>query len=192
MSGLHAIYAAATDAQRERGRAWYRDMLAECRAISRDTGVPLRRVVATVAITSPDARLSSNLAWARVACETRGDAAVGRYPNTMRQRYAPILRGEVDPLAGVGGPKVTAFYRAILGDEDAVVLDRWALRAVGHHRDSCTAKQYAEYAARFRRAAASEGESPAHFQAITWVVLRDGAVRSDGRRQGLTDLREAA
>lgn len=189
---LHSTYRRATPDQIERGRAWYADFRRECARIARDTGVPLARVVATAAITSPDARLSTNLMWTRKACEARGACKVGRYPNAMHARYAPILSGSVAPLRGVGGDKVTAFYRAIMGDRDSVVLDRWALRAVGHDRDTCTPKQYREYAARYRRAAEVEGEHPADFQAIVWIVLRDDAMRSDGARQGLTDLRRAA
>lgn len=191
MSLLLDTYARATIEQAVRGRLWYADYLRECRSIARDSGVPLRRVVAVAAITSPEARVSTNLAWTRLACATWGSVAVGRYPNVMRARYAPILRGEVRPIDGVGGDKVASFYRAILGDTDSVVLDRWALRAIGHARDTCTPKQYREYAAEYRHVARSVHESPAHFQAIVWIVLRDAATRSDGAKQGLTDLRAA-
>ena len=192
VASLLDTYRRATPAQRERGREWYRDFRRECARIARETDTPLRRVVATAAITSPDARLSTNVSWTRQACVTRGAAKVGRYPNAMHARYAPILTGAVRPQDGVGGRKVTSFYRAILGDSDAVVLDRWALRAAGHGRDTCTDKQYDAIAGLYREAAFLMHETPAAFQAIVWIVLRDSAVRSDGARQGLTDLREAA
>lgn len=177
MSGslLIETYNRATPAQRVRGRAWYATMRRQCAGIARSTGVPLNRVIATAAITSPDATLASNVKWTREACRTGGEARVGRYPNAMHARYAPIIAGAVKPLDGVGGDKVTAFYRAIVGDREAVVLDRWALRAVGHTRDTATPKQYREYAALYADIARSVGEHPRDFQAIVWIVLRDEA-----------------
>lgn len=170
---LIALYHDATAEQRDRGRAWYDRYRRGCARIARGTNTPLRRVVATAAITSPDAQLVTNLAWARTACETRGAAAVGRYPNAMGAKYRPIIAGDVAPELGCGGLKVRAFYRAILGDRDAVVLDRHALRAAGHHRDTATAAQYARIAELYRRAADTVGESPRDFQAIVWTVLRE-------------------
>ena len=190
MSSLLDIYHRATPAQLAQGRAWYDEYRRECGAISRRTNVPLRRVVATAAITSPDAQLVSNMAWAMRACESLGDAPAGRYPNAMQARYRPILRGETAPLEGVGGLKVTNFYRAILGDPNAVVLDRWALRAVGHDRDTCTPNQYTRYTALYSEAAHAVGETPRDFQAIVWTVLREGATRADGRKNTLRDIHD--
>lgn len=170
---LLALYHESTAEQRENGRHWYDRFATGCGRIARQTGTPLRRVVATAAITSPDAQLSTNLAWTRTACETRGAALVGRYPNAMAAKYRPILAGEAAPGATVGGDKVTNFYRAILGDTDAVVLDRHALRAAGHLRDTATPLQYRRIAEQYRAAAAAAGESPRDFQAIVWVVLRE-------------------
>lgn len=169
---LVTLYRQATPEQIARGRRWYPRYAVACRRVARDTATPARRVMATAAITSPVAQLATNLAWTRTACTDIG-ARVGRYPNAMAKRYLPILRGEIAPLAGLDGPKVRAFYRAILGDLDAIVLDRWALRAAGHPRDDCTPRQYERIAARYRRAAATVGENPRDFQAIVWVVLRE-------------------
>lgn len=181
---LLALYHEASDEQRANGAAWYSRMRRGCGRIARTTGTPLRRVVATAAITSPDAQLSTNLAWTRTACETRGAALVGRYPNAMAAKYRPILQGSSRPVDTVGGDKVTNFYRAILGDDDAVVLDRHALRAAGHGRDTATPLQYARIANEYRTAAALVGESPRDFQAIVWVVLRERG------RARLTDIHE--
>jgi hypothetical protein len=88
----------------------------------------------------------------------------------------------------VGGLKVTSFYRAIMGDPDAVVLDRWALRAVGHDRDTCTPLQYARYSAMYSEAAHAVGESPRDFQAIVWTVMREAMTRLDGASVKLVDI----
>lgn len=190
VESLVALYREATDAQRERGRQWYPLYLRHCHRIARETATPLRRVVATAAITSPDAQLRTNVGWARTACETRGAAAVGRYPNTMRERYGPVLRGDVRPSDACTGEKVRNFYRAILGDPDAVVLDRWALRAAGHPRDTATPVQYRRIADEYRAAAAIVGESPRDFQAVIWTVLRDRLTRTDGVAVRLADIHD--
>jgi hypothetical protein len=145
----------------------------------------LDRVVHVAAATSPACTVRTNLAWTREAVRTNGAARVGRYPNAMAPRIRAALDGD---LLAVGGLKVTNFARAILGDTDAVVLDRWALRAAGHGRITCTEKQYARIADEYRTAARSVGETPRDFQAIVWVVSRDSATRSDGRPQGLADI----
>lgn len=184
LDNLLALYSEATPEQRANGRAWYGRYRAACARVARETGTPLRRVVATAAITSPDAQLSTNLRWTREACETRGAARVGRYPNAMRAKYGPILRGEARPVDTVGGDKVTAFYRASIGDTNAVVLDRHALRAAGHHRDTATPVQYRRIEADYRAAAAAVGETPRDFQAIVWAVQRENG------RARLTDVHD--
>lgn len=187
---LLALYADATPEQRQRGRDWYPAYRRHCARIARETGAPIRRAVATAAILSPDAQLRTNLDWARTACQSRGAAAVGRYPNAMRARYAPVLTGDCAPSDACTGDKVRNFYRAILGDPDAVVLDRWALRAVGFERKSPTPLQYARIAETFREAAAAVGETPRDFQAIVWIVLRERAERADGRTVRLADIHD--
>jgi hypothetical protein len=188
---LAETYSLATTDQIERGRRWYDTYRAECDAIAAEHEAPLDAVVATACITSADAQLAANVGWTRRAVASRGAEPAGRYPNTMQARYAPILDGSVPPEDGLGnGPKVRAFYRAILGDPDAVVLDRWALRAAGHPRDTATPKQYARIADEYRAAAAAVGEDPRDFQAIVWIVTRESAVRSDGRPQALADIHE--
>ena len=181
---LAETYSLATPDQIARGRAWYDTYRAACDEIAAEHETPLDAVVATACITSADAQLAANVGWTRRAVASGGAEAAGRYPNTMQARYAPILDGSVPPEDGLGnGPKVRAFYRAILGDPDAVVLDRWALRAAGHHRDTATPKQYQRIADEYRAAAAAVGERPRDFQAIVWIVTRESAVRADGRPQ---------
>jgi len=186
MQNIRTLFASATPEQRERGRAWYPAMRDACESIARETRTPLERTVACAAITSPGVQLKTNLAFTRSIC-AGGEG--GLYPARMIPACRRVLSGDVAPQDGVGGPKVTAFYRAILGDDDAVVLDRWALRALGHEKDGCTAKQYATYAATLRDAARETGETPRTLQAILWIVLRDRHERG-GTRVKLADIHE--
>lgn len=192
IESLLTLYHEATPDQRERGRTWYADFRAECKRTSHATRTKLPRVVHVAAATSPACHVRTNLRWTREACASNGAAKVGRYPNAMRPRVLAALDGDFD---AVGGLKVRNFARAILGDASAVVLDRWALRAIGHHSDSCTPGQYARFAQAYSEAAHSVGETPRDFQAIVWIVLRERATASNGRPLGLADihdLREAA
>ncbi len=186
---LIALYRQATPDQVERGRRWYPATLRRCRRIARETGTPLRRVVATMAITSPDAQLRTNVAWTETACASHGTARVGRYPNTAHKRYGPVLTGDVTPSAACSGDKVKNFYAAILGNVDAVVLDRWALRNAGHHRDNATPLQYARIANLYRDAASLVDEEPRAFQAILWIVARERHSRN-GYPVRLADIDE--
>jgi hypothetical protein len=90
-------------------------------------------------------------------------------------RKAERIRDGESPDAVLGGPKVRAFYRAILGDASAVVVDSWMLRACGHGRDTCTEKQYRAYARELAHCARLVGCKPSEFQAIVWCHIRKGA-----------------
>lgn len=184
---LIGLYHEATPEQAQRGREWYDDFRAACRGMSHGYRTPLANVVHVAAATSPACHVRTNLAWTREAVRTNGAARVGRYPNAMAPRVRAALDGRHE---AVGGLKVRHFARAILGDTSAVVLDRWALRAVGHHADSCTPNQYARYAAVYTEAAEAVGETPRDFQAIVWIVLRERATASNGRPLGLADIRD--
>ncbi len=69
-----------------------------------------------------------------------------------------------------------AFYRAIMGDEDAVALDRWALYAAGHRRRRAPdpGPTWRFYEDAYRRAAKRAGIAARDFQAITWIAVREG------------------
>ncbi len=187
IDNLLTLYHEATPDQVKRGREWYPAFRAECRGMSHGYRVKLDRVVHVAAATSPACHVRTNLAWTREAVRTNGAARVGRYPNAMAPRVASALEGDFTMVRGL---KVRNFVRAILGDTSAVVLDRWALRAVGHDRDSCTPAQYARFAQAYSEAAHSVGETPRDFQAIVWIVLRERATASNGRPLGLADIHD--
>lgn len=172
---LLALYDGATDDQRDRGRRWYPTARRVLARDARQYGTTTARAVAVFAITSPDTQLLTNLRWTRQALASRGAAKVGRYPGRM----VPAVRNALAsrrPGKYATGPKVAPFYRAILGDTDALVLDRWALRvATGDDRPTAQNRRTADAA--YREAAALRGESPRDFQAITWIAARESAMK---------------
>lgn len=93
-------------------------------------------------------------------------------PGTMRtsaQNALRIISGENPD--NVLGPKTRAFYHALMGADD-VVLDRWALRAIGWPRESITERELERAAAPYHEAAQHLNVSPSALQAATWAQIR--------------------
>lgn len=87
---------------------------------------------------------------------------------------ARAIQQGAQPLRVLGGPKVRAFYRALLGDRDAAVVDVWVARAAGTD-PQLTPARYARVEAALRDAAAQARTAVADFQATVWVVTRGRA-----------------
>lgn len=153
------------------GASWYRESRRAARRIARESGVSLSVAAGTIAALSPRMRWRENVLAAAAACEGREYGALG----TSKRAASRIIAGE-DPLDVLNGPKTRAFYQAIMGDEDAAVVDVWMLRAMGHDPNkSPTRKRYEELAGAIRTAAMVVGIGTATFQAIVWTHVRGGA-----------------
>lgn len=73
-----------------------------------------------------------------------------------------------------GGDKIDSFYRALRGDKDAVVLDRWMMRALGFKNapGSFGNQQYRMFTEVVRDLADQAGMSTREFQAAIWEGQR--------------------
>lgn len=172
---LREQYKSASADQRKRGRAWYPAARAICRRLSRAYGVSLGKIAAVMAITSPDAQLSTNVEWTeQVLAGTRKG---GRYPTDQAPKIARALKSR-RPGDHVIGPKVSAFYRAIMG-HPAIVLDRWAAHAAGHTREKAPGVvAHREISTAYHALAAETGEEITSLQAIVWLVVRERDARA--------------
>ena len=171
---LEAVLAAATPAQRSRGRKWYPAARQLMQDLADRTGYTLEQAVAVLAITSPGAQLVTNVDWTRQALQSRGAARVGRYPNQMRPKVAAVLADPAAASAYVTGPKVGAFHRAILGDTDALVIDRWATAAGNVFRsDALTEGSRRALDAAYRQLARARRRSVRDLQAQVWIAVRE-------------------
>lgn len=150
---------------------WYDDARDFARALAAEHNATLETVAGIIAVLSPqlqwdrNKRLAAQVmreGWPEEGCLVR---------NAEKARR--IWRGE-DPEDVLSGPKVTAFYRAILGDESAVVLDGHMLNAVQFHTNKPSKRQYERCAAAMTEAAAYAGLPPARFQAVVWCAVRGG------------------
>jgi hypothetical protein len=130
----------------------------------------LRTVVAIVAVLSQRVAWRTNLDWASMAL----DGTLPPHLAVVRAKVQRLLSGE-RPERVLAGPKIVEFYRAIMGDTDAVVLDTWMLKMLRHHRSSATPNQHARLAAVLERDAALVGVPPAVYQAVVWCAIRGRA-----------------
>lgn len=167
--------------------SWYADVAArDVAAIASDTGLPFNVVCAVMAVTSPGPKYAQNVKGTRALCEwaIAGFASsrpmCSTYGANVEKASAMLDRalcGDDDVSDLVTGPKVSAFFRNIMGDWGYVTLDRHAVRPISKSgKDVPTGKvERARMDAAYRAAAAKVGLSPAMFQAVVWVAVRGAA-----------------
>lgn len=152
----------------QRGRTWYADARQACTRLAQAHGVALETAAGVVAALSPRIQWANNLRQADNALAGRRVAALG----VSVRKAARIVAGECPTVVLATGPKTLAFWRALCGNLDAVVLDVWMLRALGHESDRVTDRQYRLFAETVRQYADIVAERPAVFQAIVWCSIR--------------------
>ncbi len=151
---------------------WYKEARATARSMARKYGVTLSTAAGVLAALSPRVSWKANVRGADAVFRFEPDENIAGF-NSNKDKARRIAAGE-RPLSVLGGPKVTAFYRAIMGDMDSVVIDVHMYRAMGYDPKKCTIVEYRAAEAAVRRAAAAVGLEPAVFQAIVWAQQRGG------------------
>lgn len=147
---------------------WYRESRRVARKLSKKHGTSLATAAGVIAALSPRMRWNANVAGAD-AILGGSDEGPGFSSNVAK---AVRIRNGEKPLAVLGGDKVRAFYRAIMGDKDAAVVDVWMYRAMGVLPEEMS---YADAEEALRAAAEKAGVAVADFQAIVWTQARGGA-----------------
>lgn len=146
---------------------WYRESRRTARALAKKHGVTLSTAAGVIAALSPRVQWKVNVRLA-------DDVLAGREHSggfLANWEKAERIRDGERPLDVLGGPKVTSFYRAIMGDEDAAVVDTWMWKAMNLAPGSVP---YEEAANAMREAAHHVGVPVAQFQAIVWTEIRGG------------------
>lgn len=184
---LLELYESADRDVRRRGRRWYPLARRRLRELAQRHERPFAQVVAVFSILSPAAQLTTCLHWTDEVLA--GVRMGGRYPNMQGPKVERALATRY-PGRHVTGPKVSAFYRALMGDTSALVIDRWTARAAGwdasKHAIPVTVQREIEET--YRAAAAEVGERVREFQAITWLALREATPKSNGVLPNLWDV----
>lgn len=188
---LHWYGRAGEDVKAE-GRSWYDASREMVRELARANNLHHDTVAAVVAALSPMTRWPQNIAGAiRIvhafkAGETEAPQRCTLFYKNCVKAW-DILNGANPADLFLTSPKVMAFWANLCGDEDAVTIDTWMLRAVGEDtaaKSGASAALVRRVAAAVRDAAWQMGETPASFQAIVWVQIRREMAWFDTTQEG--------
>lgn len=166
------------------GLDWYARAREQCQAIANEFMVPLETVVWCIATLSP------GVPWDNGANieSAQGVLAIHFFANNNGysiRAYGANVRKCLEYLEGKrsglpSGPKVSAFYRNILGDWSQVTLDRHAIRAARQGVQNLDAASGVQDVSTIERSAILDaylhcaevaGVTPAQFQAAVWTLF---------------------
>ena len=163
---------------------WYDVARRWAEKLAEEHGVSLSTVAAVIAALSPQARWSQQQKmtgpWLQLMLqhpEIKPEklAKEAPYPTFLpnRAKAIGILRGDLDPEDTLG-PKTKAFWKAIMGDPDAIVIDTWMQRAAGWEEHRLTPSRYDALCDALKAACAAYGWRGAYAdaQATIWETVR--------------------
>jgi hypothetical protein len=155
----------ATPGQIEQAAKWYFEAEKVANQVAENLDTSLEIGASVVSAFSPRERWTSNV---RKAIQfSLGEKVVG-LSNNLKMAEASIALG----YEALRGPKTNAFARAIAGDENAVVVDIWMMRAGGFGIDSPNKTQYTEVTEAIKTVADKFGLTPRTTQALIWIMVR--------------------
>jgi len=178
-------YGRSTPSMRRRGRSWYPEAHRLLSRMAAEHDRTTAQAAAVFAITSMNTTLLSNIRFTEQIL--RGERTAGCYPAFQGPLVISALKAD-RPGRFVRGPKCIAFYRAIMGDVDALVLDRWAARAAGHEKRWVAGRLRTELEHAYKEAAEACGETVRAFQAIVWIHTRETTPDVRGVVPNLLDI----
>jgi hypothetical protein len=162
------IASKATYGQIEQASKWYLEAERVAEKVATNLNISLENAASIVSAFSPRERWTANVA--KSIAFSLGETPVG-LSNNLRMARAAISIG----FDALKGPKTNAFARAIAGDENAVVIDVWMMRALGLEKKSPTKEQYKTIARAVRTVATLYGMTPRAMQALIWIIVRGSA-----------------
>lgn len=158
----------ATFGQVEQASKWYVDAERIAEEVARNLGTTLEVGASVVSAFSPRERWSVNVA--RAISFSLGEKVTCLKNNIVMANNALTMG-----FAALNGQKTNAFAKAIAGDENAVVIDVWMLRAVGIEKKTPNQSGYKELAKAVTTVATKHGMTPRAMQALIWIVVRGSA-----------------
>ena len=169
VSQYEALVAKATFGQVEQASKWYLDAERVAEQVARNLDTTLEVGASVISAFSPRERWSVNVA--KAVDFSLGGSPVG-LSNNLKMAKASLELG----YKALKGQKTNAFAKAIAGDENAVVIDVWMLRAVGIEKKSPNQSLYIELAEAVKTVAYKYGLTPRTCQALIWIVIRGSAI----------------
>ena len=165
----YAIYSGivkdATFGQVEQASKWYVDAERIAEKVAENLNTTLEVGASVVSAFSPRERWSVNVARA-IAWSLGQDVACLK--NNLVMANNSLTLG----FQALKGLKTNAFAKAIAGDEQAVVIDVWMLRAVGIEKKTPNQTLYFELVDAVKKVAFDNGMTPRAMQALIWIVVR--------------------
>jgi hypothetical protein len=158
----------ATFGQVEQASKWYVDAERIAEQVARNLDTTLEVGATVVSAFSPRERWSVNVA--RAIQFSLGEPVTCLKNNIVMANNALTLG-----FSALKGLKTNAFAKAIAGDEQAVVIDVWMLRAVGIEKKTPSQSGYSELAEAVKKVAFEFGMTPRAMQALIWIVVRGSA-----------------
>lgn len=163
----------ATAAQIEQATQWYVDaeLLAhDLVRIYSERGIhtTIENTASIISSFSPRQRWSRNVVQALEFAHGGKPAGLA---NNLRMAELSLTNG----FSALRGLKTNAFARAIAGDENAVTIDIWMLRASGSDVTSPNVTQYRAMAQAVVDLADELRLTPRTTQALIWIIYRGSA-----------------
>lgn len=163
----------ATLSQVEQATQWYADaeLLAnDVMRILNNRGIQcnLEQAASIVSSFSPRNRWSRNVVQAL-------EFANGGTPNGLQNNLRMAQYSLVQGFNALNGLKTNAFARAIAGDDNAITIDVWMIKAAGLDKNSVNKTEYRELSDAVNRVATELKLTPRVTQALIWIVYRGSA-----------------
>jgi hypothetical protein len=155
----------ATFGEVEQAAIWYVDAEKVAHEVARNLNTTLEVGASVVSAFSPRERWATNVE--KAVSFSLGQKVTG-LSNNLKMAEASIHLG----FEALRGPKTNAFARAIAGDENAVVVDVWMMRAAQVGVDSPNKTQYTEISRAIKRVANIHKLTPRTTQALIWIIVR--------------------
>jgi hypothetical protein len=130
------------------------------------------------AATSNNATVASNASLTLKALKQykMGEPFTGYLPDVIENLKRAASGQELN------GRKIDNFAKALSGDPDAVVVDRWIMRAFGFEKGSApTDTQYDFMEHAIRQMAEQTGQTPRQVQAAIWFGVKNAAEKGKNR-----------
>ena len=155
--------------QIEQAAVWYMEAEKVAHKVAENLDTSLEVGASVVSAFSPRERWTSNVT--KAIHFSLGKEVTG-LSNNLKMAKASLELG-YDALKG---QKTNAFARAIAGDENAVVIDVWMMRAAGMEKDSPNKTEYRELSNAVVRIAERFALTPRTTQALIWILVRGSAL----------------
>lgn len=162
------------------GAKWYAESKAELeRLFGADADVFTKFLAATSIQTKPELNMSQ--AMDAFMTWKLGGSTVKGLPAKVKNITRAAAGDDIE------GQKISEFYRALRGDQNAVVIDIWMARVFGF-KDNMNKSQFQFMQAQVRQVAKKLGVTPAEAQAMLWVAYKKRTEGPDSDTRGYLDI----